>query len=53
MSKNYLELHKYFPKLLETNDTLSTSSISEPVEDFKDDLQINFQLDDEEEKQRV
>jgi hypothetical protein len=51
MSKNYLELNKYFPELFETNENLSPSSISEPVEDFKDDLQINYQL--EEEKERV
>jgi hypothetical protein len=49
MSKNYLELHKHFPEKLETNENLSPSSISETVEEFKDDLQINFQIEEEKE----
>lgn len=51
MSKNYLEL-KYFPELFERKENLLPTFISAPVEeDFKDELQINSQF--EEEKQTV
>jgi hypothetical protein len=46
MSKNYLELQKYFPDLFEKKENLSPTLISAPVEDedFKDELLINFQF---------
>ncbi|MDB5054493.1 MAG: hypothetical protein JWM44_2543 [Bacilli bacterium] len=51
MSKNYLELQKYFPELFEKKENLSPTLISAPVKDFKDELIINFEF--KEEKQTV
>lgn len=47
MSKNYLELQKYFPDLFEKKENLSPTLISAPVENFKDELLINFQYKEE------
>ncbi|MDB5053977.1 MAG: hypothetical protein JWM44_2027 [Bacilli bacterium] len=41
MSKNYLELQKYFPELFEKKENLSAIFISAPVEDFKAKSQID------------
>jgi hypothetical protein len=41
MSKNYLELQKYFPEFFEKVEDLSLTFISEPLEDSKDELKIN------------
>jgi hypothetical protein len=48
MSKNYLELQKYFPDLFEKTENLSPTIINAPVEDFKTELLSNFQFKEEE-----
>jgi len=45
MSKNYLELNKYFPRWIEKIEQISPRTIiGIQKEDSKDDLQINAQF---------
>jgi hypothetical protein len=46
MSKNYLELQKYFPDFFEKKEDLSSTFISAPLEDSKDEIQINYQFNE-------